>query len=61
MREKRKSVQNNKVFIFIDVLHLGETGSLTKLNVVYVALIKQAVVKRRRSECSTHSNALDDV
>jgi hypothetical protein len=29
--------------------------------VVYVALIKQAVVKRIRSECSTHSNALDDV
>jgi hypothetical protein len=28
---------------------------------VYVALIKQTVVKRRRSECSTHSNALDDV
>jgi hypothetical protein len=26
-----------------------------------VALIKQAVVERRRSECSTHSNALDDV
>jgi hypothetical protein len=25
-------VQNNKVFIFIAVLHLGETGSLTKLN-----------------------------
>jgi hypothetical protein len=32
MREKRKSVQKNKVFIFIAVLHLGETGSLTKLN-----------------------------
>ena len=31
MREK-KSVQKNKVFIFIAVLHLGETGSLTKLN-----------------------------
>ena len=29
--------------------------------VVYVALIKQAVVIRIRSECSTHSNALDDV
>jgi uncharacterized alpha-E superfamily protein len=28
---------------------------------VYVALIKQAVMERRRSECSTHSNALDDV
>jgi hypothetical protein len=25
-------VQKNKVFIFIAVLHLGETGSLTKLN-----------------------------
>jgi hypothetical protein len=25
-------VQKNKVFIFISVLHLGETGSLTKLN-----------------------------
>ena len=32
MWEKRKSVQKNKVFIFIAVLHLGETGSLTKLN-----------------------------
>ena len=33
MREKkRKSVQKNKVFIFIAVFHLGETGSLTKLN-----------------------------
>jgi hypothetical protein len=30
--KKRKSVQKNKVFIFISVLHLGETGSLTKLN-----------------------------
>jgi hypothetical protein len=30
--KKRKSVQKNKVFIFIAVLHLGETGSLTKLN-----------------------------
>jgi hypothetical protein len=28
---------------------------------VYVALIKQAVVNRIWSECSTHSNALDDV
>jgi hypothetical protein len=26
------SLQKNKVFIFIAVLHLGETGSLTKLN-----------------------------
>ena len=25
-------MQKNKVFIFIAVLHLGETGSLTKLN-----------------------------
>ena len=32
VRKKRKSVQKNKVFIFIAVLHLGETGSLTKLN-----------------------------
>jgi hypothetical protein len=30
--KKRKSVQKNKVFIFIAVLHFGETGSLTKLN-----------------------------
>jgi hypothetical protein len=30
--KKRKSVQKNKVFIFIAVLHLGETGSLTKFN-----------------------------
>jgi hypothetical protein len=30
--KKRKSLQKNKVFIFIAVLHLGETGSLTKLN-----------------------------
>ena len=30
--KKRKSVQKIKVFIFIAVLHLGETGSLTKLN-----------------------------
>ena len=32
VRKKRKSVQKNKVFIFIAVLHLGETGSLTKIN-----------------------------
>ena len=30
--EKKKSVQKNRVFIFIAVLHLGETESLTKLN-----------------------------
>ena len=28
---KKENLQKNKVFIFIAVLHLGETGSLTKL------------------------------
>ena len=29
---KKENLQKNKVFIFVAVLHLGETGSLTKLN-----------------------------
>jgi hypothetical protein len=43
-----------------DICHLPDFITFFFI-VVYVALIKQAVVKRIRSECSTHSKALDDV
>jgi hypothetical protein len=46
--------------MLLDICHLPDYITFFVI-VVYVALIKQAVVKRRRSECSTHSNALDDV
>jgi hypothetical protein len=60
VRKKENQIKNINSTNINDICHLP--GFITFFFIVaYVALIKQAVVKRRRSECSTHSNALDDV